>query len=62
MDGVVPAGEGLLRPGGGVWSCVRACFDLCVGGRDGPNQGTVPVGGQWRWIQWVRQSMDNPRW
>ena len=23
---------------------------------------TVPVGGQWRWIQWVRQSMDNPRW
>ena len=24
-------------------------------------QGTVPVGGQRRWIQWVRQSMANPR-
>ena len=25
-------------------------------------QGTVSVGGQRRWIQWVRQSMANPRW
>ena len=25
-------------------------------------QGTVPVGGQRRWIQWVRQSMADPRW
>ena len=25
-------------------------------------QGTVPVGGQQRWIQWVRQSMASPRW
>ena len=25
-------------------------------------QGTVPVGGQRRRIQWVRQSMANPRW
>ena len=25
-------------------------------------QGTVPVGGQRRWIQWVRQSMASPRW
>ena len=25
-------------------------------------QGTIPVGGQRRWIQWVRQSMANPRW
>ena len=25
-------------------------------------EGTVPVGGQRRWIQWVRQSMANPRW
>ena len=25
-------------------------------------QGTFPVGGQRRWIQWVRQSMANPRW
>ena len=25
-------------------------------------QGTVPVGGQRRWIQWVRRSMANLRW
>ena len=25
-------------------------------------QGTVPVDGQRRWIQWVRQSMASPRW
>ena len=25
-------------------------------------QGTVPLGGQRRWIQWVRQSMASPRW
>ena len=25
-------------------------------------QGTVPVGGQRRWNQWVRQSMASPRW
>ena len=25
-------------------------------------QGTVPVGSQRRWIQWVRQSMASPRW
>ena len=25
-------------------------------------QGRVPVGGQRRWIQWVRQSMASPRW
>ena len=25
-------------------------------------QGTVPVGGQRRWFQWVRQSMASPRW
>ena len=44
VDGVVPAGEGLLRSGGGVWSCVRACLDLCVGGGDGPNPGHGPCG------------------
>ena len=44
MDGVVPAGEGLLRSGGGVWSRVRARFDLCVGGGDGPNSGHGPCG------------------
>ena len=30
--------------GGGVWSCVRACLDLCVGGGDGPNPGHGPRG------------------
>ena len=39
MDGVVPASEGLLQSGGGVWSRVRARFDLCVGGEDRPNPG-----------------------
>ena len=39
MDGVVPAGEGLLRSGGGVWPRVRPCLDLCLGGEDGPNPG-----------------------
>ena len=59
MDGVVPAGEGVLRSrgGGGVWPRVRARLDLCVGGEDGPYSG-----GQRRWIQWVRQSIANPRW
>ena len=44
MDGVVPAGEGLLRSGGGVWPRVRACLDLCVCGGDGPNPGHGPRG------------------
>ena len=35
MDGVVPAGEGVLWSGGGVFPRVRACLDLCVGGSDG---------------------------
>ena len=45
---------------------VRDCCGLdggfgCVSG-PASTQGTVPVGGQRRWIQWVRQSMANPRW
>ena len=62
MDGVVPAGQGLLWSGGGVWPRVRARLDLCLGGGMAQIQGPVPVGGQRRWIQWVRQSMANPRW
>ena len=62
MDGVVPAGEGLLRPGGG-FGRVSGPASTCVWAVGmAQTQGTVPVGGQWRWIQWVRQSMDNPRW
>ena len=30
--------------GGGVWSCVPARLDLCVGGGDGPNPGHGPRG------------------
>ena len=62
MDGVVPAGEGLLRSGGGVGR-VSGPASTCVWAVGmAQAQGTVPVGGQRRWIQWVRQSMANPRW
>ena len=43
MDGVVTAGEGLLRSRGGVWWCVRAWLDLCVGGGDGPVSAASPI-------------------
>ena len=36
MDGVVPAGEGVLWPRGGVLLCVGAYLDLCVGGGECP--------------------------
>ena len=44
MDGVVSAGEGVLRPGRGVCPRVRAGLDLCVGGGDGPDPGQGPRG------------------
>ena len=44
MDGVVPAGEGLLRSWGGVLPRVRDRLDLCVGGGDVPNPGHGPRG------------------
>ena len=44
VDGVVPAGEGLLWPGGRVVLCVGACLDLCVGGGDGPDPGRGSLG------------------
>ena len=63
MDGVVPAGEGLLRSGGGGLGRVSGPALTCVWAVGmAQTQGTVPVGGQRRWIQWVRQSMANPRW
>ena len=63
MDGVVPAGEGLLRSGGGGFGRVSGPASTCVCAVGmAQTQGTVPVGGQRRWIQWVRQSMANPRW
>ena len=39
MDGLVPADEGLLWPGGIVVPCVRACLHLCVDGRDDADPG-----------------------
>ena len=48
-------GGGFRRVSGPASTCVWA-----VGMAQ--TQGTVPVGGQRRWIQWVRQSMANPRW
>ena len=63
MDGVVPAGEGLLRSGGGGFGRVSGpalIWVLAVGMAQ--TQGTVPVGGQQRWIQCVRQSMASPSW
>ena len=48
-------GGGVGRVSGPASTCVWA-----VG--MGQTHGTVPVGGQRRWIQWVRQSMANPRW
>ena len=63
MDGVVPAGEGVLRSGGGGFGRVSGPASICVWAVVMAQiEGTVPVGGQRRWIQWVRQSMASPRW
>ena len=63
VAGVVPAGEGLLRSGGGGVGRVSGPASTCVWAVGmAQTQGTVPVGGQRRWIQSVRQSMANPRW
>ena len=58
MDGVVPAGEGLLWPGGGGSFRVSGPASISVWALGiGQIQGTVPVDGQRRLIHWVRQSM-----
>ena len=44
MDGVVPAGEQVMWPWGGVLPCVGARLDLCVGGGDGGDPGYGPCG------------------
>ena len=64
MDGVVPACDGLLwSVGGGGVGRVSGPSSICVWAPGMAQiQGTVPVGGQRRWIQWVRQSMASPRW
>ena len=49
--------------GGGGFSRVSGPASTCVWAVGmAQTQGTVPVGGQRRWIQWARQSMANPRW
>ena len=63
MDAVVPAGEGVLRSWGGGFGRVSgpaSIFVWAVGMAQ--VQGTVPVGGERRWIQWIRQNMASPRW
>ena len=48
---------------GGVIGRVSGPASICVWAvRMAQIQGTVPVDAQRRWIQWVRQSMANPRW
>ena len=63
MDGVVPAGEGVLRSRGGGCFCVSGPASICVWAV-GMAQilGTVPMDGWGRWIHWARQSMASPRW
>ena len=57
VDGVLPAGEGLLWPGRGVYLCVEARPDLCVAGGMAQIQGAAAVDGWRRLIHWDRQSM-----
>ena len=44
VDGVVPAGEGVLWPWGGVLLRVGACLKCCLGGGDCPDPGHGPCG------------------
>ena len=63
MDGVVPAGEGVLWPGGGGAFSVSGPASTCVWAVQMTKmQDTAPVDGQRRLIHWVRQSMASPRW
>ena len=62
MDGVVPAGEGLLRSGGVIGPVSKPASTCVWAVGMAQTQGKVPVGGQRRWIHRVRQSMANPRW
>ena len=55
VRGCCALGRGLGRVSGPASICVWAVGMAQI-------QGTVPVGGQRRWIQWVRQSMASPRW
>ena len=57
VDGVVPAGEGLLRSRGGFGGASGPASTCVWAVGMAQTQGTVPVGGQR-----VRQSMANPRW
>ena len=62
VDGVVPAGEGVLWSGRGSFyvsgpasTCVRVVGMAQI-------QGSAPADGQRRLIHWDRQSMASPRW
>ena len=62
MDGVVPAGEGVLWPGGGSFGVLGPASTCVWAVGVAQIQGTVRVDGQQRLIQWDRQSMASPRW
>ena len=63
MDGVVPAGEGVLWPwGGGPSACLGLRRFVCGRQEMAQIKGTVPVDGQRRWIHLATQSMASPRW
>ena len=63
MDGVVPAGEGVLWPGVEGSFRVSGPASICVWAVGiAQIQYTVPVDGQRRWIYLARQSMASPRW
>ena len=48
---------------GGGFGCVSGPASICVRAVGMAQiQGMVPVDGQRRWIEWVRQSMASPRW
>ena len=49
--------------GGGGFGRVSGPASICVSAVGMAKiQGTVPVGGQRRWIQWVWQGMGSPKW
>ena len=59
---VVDAGWACCGLGGGFGRVSRPASTCVWAVGMAQTQGTVPVGGQRRWIQWVGQSMANPRW
>ena len=62
MDGVLPAGEGVLCSGGGLLPCVGACLYLCMGMGVAEIEDLAPADSQRGLTHWDEQSMACPRW